>query len=135
MQHGVEEDGNQASVERAIRLREETLPRPIHGECRSVRSIGGERIVHVGDGYDARAQRNRVAGEPIGITATITTLVMVADDESAIGEELERRHDMGPGERVASHDAPLIVREWSGLAQDALGHCDLAEIMEKSCVS
>src|SRR5215467_6802849 len=96
MQHGIEEDGNQASVERAIRLREQTLTRPTHGECRTVRSIGGERVV---------------------------------------GEELERRHDLGAGERVASHDAPLVVREWSGLAQDALGHCDLAEIMEKSCVS
>src|SRR5215469_9909133 len=135
MQHGIEEDGNQASVERAIRLREQTLTRPTHGEGRTVRSIGGERVVHVRDGYDARTHGNGVADEPIGIAAAIMTLVMVADDESAVGEELERRHDLGAGERVASHDAPLVVREWSGLAQDALGHRDLAEIMEKPCVS
>src|SRR5262245_34066478 len=135
MQHGVEEDGDQASVERAIRFHEQTLARPTHGECGAVRSIGGERVVHVGDGYDARSHGNRVAGEPIGIAATVVPFVMVPDNDSALGEKLERRHDLGAGERVASHDAPLVVREGSGLAQDALGHRDLAEIVEKPRVS
>src|SRR5262249_52298738 len=90
------------------------LAGPTCGERRPVRSIGGERVVHVGYGYDARAQGNRIAGEPIGIAATVVTLVMVPDDESAIGEEIERRHDLGAGERVASHEAPLVVREGPG---------------------
>src|SRR5499427_982012 len=134
IQHRVEENGDQALIERATRFRPEPPPRLTIRERGAVRAVRGERVVHVGDGHDARAQGNRRAGKPVGVAAAIVALVMVADDQRAVGEELERGHDLGAGERVPSHHAPLVVGERTGLAQDALGYGDLAKVVEESRV-
>src|SRR5215472_11112463 len=134
IQHRVEKNGHQALIERASRFRQEPLARLTIRESGSVRAVRGERVVHVGDGHDARAQGNRRAGKPVGVAAAIVALVMVADDERAVGEELERGHDLGAGERMPSHHAPFVVGERTWLAQDTLGYGDLAEVVEESCV-
>src|SRR5499425_1644499 len=134
MHHRGEENGNQALIERATPFRPEPLARVTIRERGAVRAVRGERVVHVGDGHDARAQGNRRAGKSVGVAAAIVALVMMANDERAVGEELERGHDLGAGERVPSHHAPLVVGERTGLAQDALGYGDLAKVVEESRV-
>src|SRR5215472_17923668 len=60
---------------------------------------------------------------------------MAPSHERAVSEEPERGHAMGAGERMASHHARIVVGERAGLAQDALGYGDLAEVVEKPRVS
>src|SRR5439155_1751513 len=52
--------------------------------------------------------RDGIAGEAIGIAASVHSLVVVADDRGACREELEGRHDLRADEGMAPHERPLL---------------------------
>ena len=52
-----------------------------------VGTVARHRVERVGHGEDARAQRDRVAGEAVRIALAVLALVMVADDACDVGEE------------------------------------------------
>src|SRR5712691_4624647 len=100
-------------------------------EPAAIWALRGQRVVHVGDGDDSRAHGDALSRQPVWIAAAIVALMVVANDVSGVGKELERRHDLRTRERVSSHGDPLLVREGTALAQDVLGHPDLAQVMEQ----
>ena len=56
---------------------------------------------------------------------------MMAVDEGAIGEELERRDDLGADDRMLAHERPLVGIEGAALAQHGLRHADLADVVQE----
>ena len=86
----LDEGRHRATVEGPSGLPHEVLERGLAGERRAVRTIRGQGIVHVGHRDDARTDRDRLAGETVGIAAAVEALMVVADRERTGGEELER---------------------------------------------
>lgn len=53
-------------------------------------------------------------------------------DEGAVGEEFERSHDLCAGDRMTPHHLPFLVGERARFPQNALGHRDLAQVVEQT---
>ena len=49
-------------------------------------------------------------------------------------EEFERSHDLGAGDRMTPHHLPFLVGERARFPQNALGHRDLAQVVEQTRV-
>src|SRR4051794_38656814 len=67
-----------------------------HLARRAVGAHGGQRIEHVGDREDARRQRDDLAGQAVGVAGAVPALVMVADDELGLPEEVDLAQDLPP---------------------------------------
>jgi hypothetical protein len=67
---------------------------------------------------------------PVGIAGAVPALVLVADEPADAGEELHRREDLLPDDRVALHHRALVGGERARLVEDRLGHRDLADVVE-----
>src|SRR5438552_4297489 len=96
------------NIEPVSCLRAEKRPRVGVGHRLTVGAVRRQGVVDVGHRDDTRADRDGLAGEAIGIAASVHALVVVADDRGARREELERRHDLRADEGVAPHERPLL---------------------------
>src|SRR5208282_3199920 len=95
-----------------------------------VGALGGDGVVGIGDGDDARAQGDLVAGEAIGIAGAIVKFVMVANhfaDAVHGGEGLENfRAEFG----VGFHGGPLGGVERAGFIENGFGDADFADVVQ-----
>ena len=96
----------------------------------AVRAVRRQRVERVGDGEDPRRDRDRVAGQPVGIAGAVPALVVMADDVARRAEELDVAHDLPAGHGVLLHDQPLGGRQRAGLEEDRVGHGDLAGVVQ-----
>src|SRR5207244_448515 len=127
----IQEELGQPGLEGESRVVSHDLHRLGASELAAIRTLRGQRVVDVRDGYDTGAHGHAVSLQSIWIAAAIVTLGVVADDERGVGKELEGRHDLRPGEGVPAHGDPLLIRERALLSQDVLGHTDLAQVVEQ----
>ncbi len=80
---------------------------------------------------DVRLDRDRVAGELLGVAGAIEALVVRGDDRHEVAQGLDGREDGAADRRVRAHEHPLVGGERPGLIQDRVGHADLADVMEQ----
>src|SRR5205085_8245060 len=74
------ERAHDARIELAAGPAEDLFRRPIPVERCAVRPVARHRVERVGKREDTRADRDVVAGEPVGISPPVPALVMRADD-------------------------------------------------------
>src|SRR5438132_631905 len=77
------------------------------GECRLIRTRGGQRVIDVHDLEHAREQWYLLAGEAVRISGTIPMLVMAANDWQNITHALQRPDDLFPDDRMLMHSGPF----------------------------
>ena len=93
---------------------------------------GRHRVEGVAGGDDARLQRNRLAGQPIGIAAAVPALVRGAHDPPDLDHEAaDLLEHLLALDRVRLDDRPLALVELAGLVDDLLRHGDLADVVQQ----
>ena len=98
-------------------------------EAPLVDALRGHRVVRVGDEDDPRAERDRVAVEPVGIAGPVPALVVV---QHPLGDRVDAEALEHPEAdlRMALEHHPLGIGERARLAQDLLGDGELAEVVQ-----
>ena len=79
---------------------------------------GGHRVEGVADGDDARAERDRVGLQAVGVALPVEALVRRAHE---LGDAAQRRRgadDPLADQRVAAHERPLVLAQRAGLGED-----------------
>jgi hypothetical protein len=104
------------------RLREADRP--------AVWAVGRQRVERVGDREHARGERDLLAREAVGVAAAVPALVVVADDQRRLVEEVDVAQDRGADLGVAGDAAELVARQRRRLEQDRVGHADLADVVQ-----
>lgn len=96
-----------------------------------VDAAGGQRIENVAHGDDACAERDRLAGEPVGVARAVPALVVRQRDLAPHGEDRVGGlgEDLRAHERVTLHLRALLVRERARLEEDRIGHAELAHVV------
>ena len=69
-----------------------------------------ESVEHVGDGNDARRQRNRFARQAVRIARSVPAFVMRFDHRSHVPREIDRAQHLGAGHGVPFDDGPFVTR-------------------------
>jgi len=89
-----------------------------------------ERVEDVGDGDDAPDERYALAGEPGRVAAAVPPLVVGGGDHGGHLQDRRAaaREHARAGRRVALDDPLLIGAQVPALAQDPVGHRDLAQV-------
>ena len=94
-----------------------------------------DRVDGVRDGEDAGADRDLVAGEPVGIAAAVPALVMRPDDlDACVLEEVDAADHLRAEHGVRLHQPPLGLAQRARLQQDLVRHADLADVVQKEAV-
>ena len=124
-------------VELAATLLPHHRERLLDRQRRAVDAVGRERVEDVGDGGDAPLERDRVAGEAVGIAVPVPALVVDERDRRRQLEHLRRGAAQQPVADLgmALHRAPLLVGEAIPLEQDLVGDRDLADVVQRACVA
>ena len=94
------------------------------------RPARNERVVDVGDGKDARGERNLLAGEAVRISRTVPALVVRLHDRAHFPREIEFAQHLGADHRMTLHQGPLFRRQSSRLVQDRWGDLELADVVQ-----
>ena len=128
---GSPEGGDHARVELRPGAAVDLLARGREGGGRPVRAVGGQRVERVGDREHARGERDRVAREAVRVARAVPALVVVADDELALAEEVDVAQDLRADHGVAAHQRVLLLGQRAGLEQDRVGHGDLADVVQQ----
>ena len=84
----------------------------------AVRAVARHRVEGVDDGDDARAERDLVERQAVGVAAAVGALVRRADDRADRLERRRRRDDALAHRAVALHEQPLGRVERAGLVED-----------------
>ena len=101
------------------------------GHAAAIRAIGRERVEAVDDREDARADRDRFAGDAIGIAGAVPVLVVVADDGHDRIGKVDRRENLRADRRMQLHLLELGRRQLAGLVEDVFRHGDLAGVVQQ----
>ncbi len=88
------------------------------------------RVERVDDRDDARADRDRIGGETVGVAVAVRSLVARAHDRRDPGKRRRRGDDPLADQGVPLHEVPLVLVERAGLAEDRLGHRRLADVVQ-----
>jgi hypothetical protein len=128
-----QEGFDHARVEVPAALRAQVVERLLARQGRLVRPHRGQRVIHVGHCDDARAQRDVVADQPVGVARSVVLLVVAERDQRAHahvlgGAALQDLVGRSPG---AAHHLPLALLERLRLEQDLVGDADLADVVQR----
>src|SRR4029453_17466396 len=87
-------------------------------------------VVHVGDGPDARLDRNFFLPQPPRIPAAVEPLVVVLYEPHYFLRQLHGLEDREPDRRVVFDDRSLFRRELPGLQEHRVADADLADVVQ-----
>jgi hypothetical protein len=102
-----------------------------HLRWRAVGPDRGQRVEHVGHREHAGRQRDDLARQPVRVAAAVPALVVMADHQLGLAEELDLAQDLPAHQRMALHQRPLFRRQRLGLPQDRVRHRDLADVVQQ----
>src|SRR5205823_752563 len=94
----------------------------------AVRTVRSERIPDIDDSKDARRQRNLLAFQTTRVARAVPSLMMAIGNVQSVLEKSDGREKLVAVRGMAFHDAPFVLRERSGLDQNAVRNGYLADI-------
>src|SRR5271165_2059157 len=105
----------------------------LHGrEPLAVMAVAGHGIKRVGHRDNACFERNLLAGEAVGISRSIQTLVVVADTGKNVAELLQILEDGDADLDMGLDLAILLGGQRPGLLEDLVIDADLADVVQQS---
>jgi hypothetical protein len=84
---------------------------------------------------NARAQRNSLAFQTLGIAGSVEPLAVRAHNLRSDPERRLSAHDLVPIQTVLAHDEPLLRSQNRGLSEDRLRNLKLANFVEQRAAS
>ena len=97
----------------------------------AIGAVGGHGVERVGDGEDARAERDLFAAEAAWIAGAIEALLVGVDDFGGFAEEGDFADHFVAALAVLAHDGHFFGVEPAGFEKDAVGGGDLADVVEE----
>ena len=91
----------------------------------------GQGVVDVGDGQDARRERDVLALQAAGVAGAVPLLVVVLDDRQDGPGEVDGVQDVRAPLRVFLDLLELLVRQAARLEQDVFGNAQLADVVQQ----
>src|SRR5882762_10297485 len=128
--HGADEGCDEAGIELGAGAALEFREGLIGGAALFVTAVAGNGVVGIGDGDDARAERNLFAGEGFGVAGAIEKFVMVQNHFTDAGERNERLQKFSAEGDVSLHGVPFFEVEWAALVENDFGDADFADVVE-----
>ena len=129
--HHRHEGADDARIEGAAGLVLQRGHRHRFGHGAAVRAIAGQGVVVVDDADDARAERDVLAGQAVGIAGAVPALVVRADQRHDRIRERHVRDDLGADARMRLDAGELLGGERPRLREDVLGHGQLADVVQQ----
>ena len=99
-----------------------------HG--RAPGAVGEHRVEGVADGDDARAERDVLAGQAVGVPAAVEVLAAGAHERGHRLQAAGAQQDALGDDRVVAHVVALLGGQLAGLAQQRVGEGELAQPAE-----
>ena len=112
------EEVDDLGVELGARVDAKLVERRLVVARRLVRPVVDHGVVRVGDGYDARPERDLLAPQPVRIAAAVEVLVVVEHDRHRLAQRGGLLQDHLTDARVLPDRLPVEVRESRRLVQD-----------------
>ena len=106
-----------------------------------IAAFASEGVIHVGNRNDLSTDRDFVAFEAVGVTASVPALVVPAANvvgefhQRLVLEELDGIEHLGSVHGVLLHDVEFFFCELAGLVQNLVGNRDLTDIVHRRCCS
>ena len=100
----------------------------------SIGPLAGHGVVAVHHAHRPGDQRDRLAGQAVGVALSVETFVVVAHPRHELVVE-QGAHDLGADAGVLAHELPLFGRQRPGLEQHAVGDADLADVVQEGDVA
>src|SRR5207249_1821733 len=97
----------------------------------TIRTIAGHRIKAVRDSEDPRAERDRLARDPIRVALAIPAFVVMTNDARHVFEERDLRDDPRAVLRMPLHHDPFGLAQCGWLAEHVVRDADLADVVQK----
>src|SRR5260370_40107996 len=120
LSESLHKDGYQLAVKLGVGAALE-LSEGVGGAARFlIGPVGGDSVVGVSDGDDARAQRNLSAVEGIRVTGAVEELVVMLDHLGDARDGAERLENLGAEGHVGLHGLPLLRIKRAALIQYGL---------------
>src|SRR5439155_294845 len=95
----------------------------------AIRTVGGHRVVAVGDRDDRDLERQLVARETARVALAVVALVVREHELSALEELRDVAQQFVSDANVALHLLPLVIVERALLQQDHVVRADLADVV------
>ena len=95
----------------------------------AVAAVVGEGVEGVDHGEDAGAQVDVFTAQALRIAAAVIALLVVQHNGTGFLEKGDAGQHLITEFGMAPHNGPFLLGQRTGLAQDGVGHADLADIM------
>src|SRR5215207_3090156 len=110
--------------------RPELLDRLIAGHRPAVGPVARHRVEGVADAHDPRPEGDLVAGQLVGVAASVEVLVRGADQHRHRDEGRGARQDPLADHGVLAHVGPVLLAQRAGLVEDRVRHRHLADVVK-----
>ncbi len=97
----------------------------------SVGTVAGERIPGVGDGDNARAERDVFTGDAVGVAVAIPALVVIPDDGELAVAGPDGAENLFADQTVTLDFFELFHGEGAVFAEDGFADADFADVVEE----
>ncbi len=97
----------------------------------AIGAIFCQRAVHVGDGNDARFQRQLLSAQAVRITGAVQFLVMRPSNRRQLAKRSDARKDLARQPRMLLHHAPFLGIQLSRFVENGIRNPELADIMQQ----
>src|SRR6516225_5831146 len=102
-----------------------------HWQRPAVRAVADHGIERIGDGEDARSERNLVSSQPARVAGAVVKLLVREHDFRGIAKKRDANQHVIAAFAMSAHDFLLVLVEGTGLSEDAVGNGHLADVVEK----
>ena len=96
----------------------------------AVLALFAHRVERIGDRHYSCGDRYLVSAQPVGITATVPSFVVMAHDRHHWIREPDPLKYFGSDNRVNLHPVEFGRRERAGLVENVVGHGELSYVVQ-----
>ncbi len=128
--HGADEEFDKARVKLRSPQRSSFGKGLFRGAAFFVAAVAGDGVVGIGDGDDARAERNIFSRQCLRVSGSIEKFVMVQDHAADARERHQRLQQFSAEGYVGLHRVPLFQIQRAALIQDRFGDAHFADIVQ-----
>ena len=128
--HGADEGCDQLRIELGAGAAFEFGEGLLGGAAFFVAAVAGDGVVGIGDGDDARAERDAFGGERFRVTGAVEKFMVVQNHFADASERNERLQKFSAEGDVGLHGVPLFEIERAALVENNFRDANLADVVE-----
>jgi len=103
-----------------------------HGESFAIRTVADHGVERIGDREDSRAEGDLLAFEAAWVASAVVKFLVSENDFCGITEKRDADEHVVADFAVLAHGLLFVVSERARFAQNAVGDCHFADVVEES---